>query len=83
MRNDPSWFSKQLCVLNAKGRLMNERPGVVQRAFQIAKSGEVASLTALHVQLNAECYLNSGEILAGRSVSLQLARIIVERNMVK
>jgi hypothetical protein len=58
---------------------MNKRPGVVQRAFQIAKSGEVTSLAALHAQLNAECYLNSGQISAGRSVSLQLACIIVEQ----
>ena len=62
---------------------MNERPGVVQRAFQIAKTGEVTSLAALHARLAAECYLNSGEILAGRSVSLHLTRIIVERSMVK
>jgi len=62
---------------------MDERASVVQRAFQIAKSGNVESIAALHVQLAAESYLNSGQILAGRSITLQLARIIVERRRSK
>jgi len=55
-----------------------ERMGVVQRAFQIAKSGTVTDTSSLHAQLTVEGYLNNSQILAGRSVSQQLARMIVE-----
>ncbi len=55
-----------------------ERMGVVQRAFQIAKSGTVTDTSSLHAQLAVEGYLNNPQILAGRSVSRQLARMIVE-----
>lgn len=51
---------------------MNERPGVVQRAFRIAKSGEVTSFTALHVQLAAECHLNNREALALTDVNFAM-----------
>lgn len=60
-----------------------ERPGVVQRAFEIAKSGQVASVAALHAQLTQEGYENTAQALAGRSVSNQLARMIVEARTVK
>ena len=62
---------------------MDERPGVVQRAFQIAKGGKVESTAALQAQLAAEGYLNSEEVLAGRSITLQLARMIIERRRLK
>jgi hypothetical protein len=55
-----------------------ERPGVVQRAFQIAKSGAVADIAALLAQLAAEGYPGSAQTLAGRSVSQQLLRMINE-----
>ena len=55
-----------------------ERPGVVQRAFQIAKSGAVPDIAALLAQLAAEGYPDSAQTLAGRSVSQQLARMINE-----
>ncbi len=55
-----------------------ERPGVVQRAFQIAKSGTVADVAALTAQLAAEGYENSTQALAGRSIRQQLTRMIVE-----
>jgi hypothetical protein len=51
----------------------------VARAFQIAKSGKVASIAALQLQLTADGYLNSTETLSGRAVSTQLSRIIAER----
>jgi hypothetical protein len=57
---------------------MEERPSIVQRAYEIAKSGKVASTAALQAQLTAEGYLNSVEILAGRTISMQLSRIIHE-----
>ena len=55
-----------------------ERPGVVQRAFQLAKSGAVANIAALLAQLTAEGYENCAQTLAGRSVSQQLTRMINE-----
>jgi hypothetical protein len=57
---------------------MPERPSVVQRAFEIAKSGQVADIAALNAQLAAEGYANSTQILAGRSIKGQLTRMILE-----
>jgi len=54
------------------------RPGVVQRAFEIAKSGTVADVDALNAQLAAEGYENCTQSLAGRSLQLQLVRMILE-----
>jgi hypothetical protein len=55
-----------------------ERLGVVQRAFEIAKSGAVADIAALNAQLAAEGYADSVQILAGRSLQQQLLRMILE-----
>jgi hypothetical protein len=60
---------------------MEERPGVVQRAFQIARSGNVANMSALRKQLTAEHYTNNAQSLAGRSISNQLTRMIVAARM--
>jgi hypothetical protein len=57
---------------------MDERPSIVERAFQIAKSGKVSSLSALRKQLTGEGYTNNAQILAGRSISSQLTRLIVQ-----
>jgi hypothetical protein len=38
---------------------MEERPSVVERAFQIAKSGAVANMAELSAQLTAEDYTNN------------------------
>ncbi len=56
----------------------DERPSVVERAFQIAKSGKVANVSALRAQLSGEGYSNSAQALAGRSISNQLSRLIVQ-----
>ena len=57
---------------------MEERPSVIERAFQIAKSGTVGSIADLSRQLTAEGYDNNKQILAGRSLALQLTRMIAE-----
>ncbi len=57
---------------------MQERPGIVQRAFEIAKSGKVANTAALRAQLAGEGYANATQFLAGRSLALQLTRMIAE-----
>jgi hypothetical protein len=60
-----------------------DRPGVVQRAFEIARSGKVANVAELHAALLREGYAGAQQSLAGRSVSNQLARMIVEARIAK
>ncbi len=55
-----------------------ERPGIVERAFQIAKSGAVTDLPGLRQILTAEGYANSAQFLSGRSIANQLTRMITE-----
>lgn len=62
---------------------MPERPGVVERAFEIAKSGKAANIAELRKQLTAEGYSNNAQFLAGRSLSNQLTRMITEARMSK
>ena len=57
---------------------MEERPSVVERAFMVAKSGGVATIGELRAKLTAEGYDNVKQTLSGRSLSLQLTRMIVE-----
>jgi hypothetical protein len=57
---------------------MEERPSVVERAFQVAKSGAVANIAELSAQLTAEDYANSESFLASRSMILQITRMIAE-----
>jgi hypothetical protein len=62
---------------------MQERPSVVERAFEIAKSGKAANIVELRKQLTAEGYANNAQFLAGRSLSNQLTRMIAEARMTK
>jgi hypothetical protein len=57
---------------------MEDRPGVVGRAFEIARSGVVASTSELREQLTAEGYADTIQALDGRSISTQLSRMITE-----
>ena len=57
---------------------MEQRPSVIERAFQIAKSGTVSSIAELSEQMTAEGYDNAEQILAGRSLALQVTRMIAE-----
>jgi hypothetical protein len=60
-----------------------QRAGIVERAFEIARSGDVASITVLRGILVKEGYSNVAQVLAGRSLKLQLARMITEARMTK
>lgn len=60
-----------------------QRPSVVERAFQIAKSGKVANVSALQAQLAEEGYPNGVQALAGRALSSQLMRMITESRTTK
>lgn len=62
---------------------MQDRPSVVERAFQIAKSGKVENVPALQAQLADEGYVNSVQALAGRALSNQLMRMITESRTAK
>lgn len=58
--------------------VLENRPSVVERAFQIAKSGKVANIAALRKQLTDEGYTNAVQALAGRSLANQLTRMITD-----
>jgi hypothetical protein len=60
---------------------MEDRPGVVERAFEIARSGVVANTSELREQLTAEGYAETIQSLAGRSISTQLTRMITEARL--
>jgi hypothetical protein len=60
---------------------MEDRPGVVERAFEIARSGVVADTSELREQLAAEGYAETILSLAGRSISTQLSRMITEARL--
>ncbi len=61
--------------------MAEERPGIVERAFQIAKSAEVASIAELSAKLDAEGYEGNAHFLSSRSMSHQLQRMITEARM--
>jgi len=57
---------------------VNDRPGVIERAFQVAKSGKVSNIKDLRTQLAEEGYSNATVVLTGRSLRQQISRMIVE-----
>jgi hypothetical protein len=59
---------------------VQERPSVVERAFQIAKSGAAANVAELSRQLVADGYANAAQLLGNRSLALQVTRMITEAN---
>lgn len=60
---------------------MEDRPGVVERAFEIARSGGVTNTSELLKQLAAEGYADTIQSLAGRSISTRLSRMITEARL--
>jgi len=63
--------------------VVETRASIVERAFEIARSGEVADIAALRAVLINEGYANAAQILGGRSLKLQLTRMITEARMAK
>jgi hypothetical protein len=53
---------------------MNDRPGIIERAFQVARSGRVANITALKRQLRDEGYLSVQSYLGGAGLDRDLRR---------
>ena len=62
---------------------MEQRTGIVERAFEIARSGTVADIRVLRAALVQEGYSNVAQVLAGRSLKQQLTRMIAEAIMAK
>ena len=60
---------------------MNDRPGVIERAFQVAKSGKVGSIKDVRTQLAGEGYSNVNMALTGRSLAQQISRMIIEEKV--
>lgn len=58
--------------------LVEPRVGIVERAFEIAKSGDAANIMELRTALTKEGYSNVAQIFAGRSLKLQLMRMITD-----
>jgi len=56
---------------------VNDRPSVIERAFQVAKSGKVSNTEQLRKQLRQEGYSNT-DSLRGRSLLQQISRMIGE-----
>ena len=54
---------------------MDARPKLLERAFQLARSGEFRGTAAIVRKLNSEGYLNASDHLSGRGVRLQLKRL--------
>jgi len=57
---------------------VNDRPGVIERAFQLAKSGKVGNISDVRTQLAGEGYSNADIAVTGRSLAHQLSRMIVD-----
>ena len=53
---------------------MPDRPSLVERAFELARSGDYASITALRDQLRAEGY--NQNLLEGPTLLKQLRELI-------
>jgi hypothetical protein len=57
---------------------LSDRPSVIERAFQVAKSGKVANIVELRARLAEEGYSNVAMALTGRALAQQISRMIVE-----
>jgi hypothetical protein len=57
---------------------MTDRPGIIERAFQVAKSGKVGNIKELRLQLAEEGYSNVTSALTGRSLAQQISRMILD-----
>ena len=62
---------------------MEQRASIVERAFEIARSGDVTDIRILRTMLIQEGYANADQSLGGRSLSLQLTRMITDASRAK
>jgi hypothetical protein len=52
------------------------KPHIIERAFELAKSGEHRSLDEIRAELNRESYSNVHEHLSGAFIQAQLKELI-------
>lgn len=57
---------------------MSGRPSTLERAFELARSGEYASASEIRRQLKAEGYQDADKQLYGQSIVSQLRKICIE-----
>jgi hypothetical protein len=57
---------------------MTHRPGIIERAYQVANSGSVATVTLLKRQLRAEGYVSIEANLTGTVLHAALRRACLE-----
>jgi len=50
--------------------------GTIQRAFELAESGDYKNISRIKSQLNKECYEDVDDHLRGRSIRTQLQRML-------
>ena len=58
-------------------RPMDNRPTTLERAYQLAKSGEFVGISDLTTRLVAEGYANASEQLYGRTLLADLRRLCI------
>jgi len=63
--------------------IVEPRAGIVERAFEIAKSGAVTNIGDLRRALTKEGYANVAQVLSGRSLKLQLMLLITDPRKIK
>lgn len=57
------------------GRAVTYRPGTVERAYQLAKSGEFETARQIKVQLDREGYIDGYSQISGVAMARELGRI--------
>jgi hypothetical protein len=55
---------------------MNTHPTAMERAFELARSGQCLTVQDIRRRLSAEGYLDVRHHLAGRSIMAELGRLI-------
>lgn len=57
---------------------MASKPSIIERAYQLARSGEVIDILHIKMKLNAEGYLQIDSHLDGSKIRGDLRRLIAE-----
>jgi hypothetical protein len=57
--------------------VLPSRPTIIERAFEIARKGEVQDVTQIASQLSREGYANAVAQLTGRAIRRQLRELTV------
>jgi hypothetical protein len=58
---------------------MDDKPGIIQRAFELAKNGECLSVEDIRSQLVREQYDQIAGHLGGSTITRQLRQLLAEK----